>query len=108
MKIHVAIFWVVTPCSVVVGYWHLGEHCCLHLQVVTPCCNVIRYHRFGGPCCLHRQAVTPFSDVVGYRRFGGPCSLSLQGEVTQLYVLWLNTFALVFFLLFCIGTIHFI
>jgi hypothetical protein len=28
----VSIFWVVTSCSVVVGYQRLGGPCCLHLQ----------------------------------------------------------------------------
>jgi hypothetical protein len=32
----VQVFWIVTPCSVVVGYQRFGEPCCLHLQVMTP------------------------------------------------------------------------
>jgi len=32
MRIQVAVFWVVTPCSVVVGYRCFGGPCCLHLQ----------------------------------------------------------------------------
>jgi hypothetical protein len=28
----VEVFWVVTPCSVVVGYQRFGVPCCLHLQ----------------------------------------------------------------------------
>jgi hypothetical protein len=32
VKIQVEVFWVVTPCSVVVGYQHFGGPCCLHLQ----------------------------------------------------------------------------
>jgi hypothetical protein len=38
MNIHFQIFWVVTPCSVVVRYHCFGGPCCLHLQgeVVTP------------------------------------------------------------------------
>jgi hypothetical protein len=32
MKIQVAVFWVMTPCSDVVGYQRFGEPCCLHLQ----------------------------------------------------------------------------
>jgi hypothetical protein len=32
VKIQVDIFWVVTPCSVVVGYQPFGEPCCFHLQ----------------------------------------------------------------------------
>jgi hypothetical protein len=31
-KIHVEVFWAVTPCGVVAGYQHFGGHCCLHLQ----------------------------------------------------------------------------
>jgi len=46
----VEVFWVVTPCSVVVGY-----------------------HRFGGPCCCHLQggvkmaAVCSSETLVPYR-----------------------------------------
>jgi hypothetical protein len=36
MKNEVDVFWVVTPCSVAVGYQRFGEPCCLHLQGVAP------------------------------------------------------------------------
>jgi len=29
VKIHVEVFWVVTPCSFVVGYQRFGRSCCL-------------------------------------------------------------------------------
>jgi hypothetical protein len=32
VKIQVEVFWVVTPCSVVVGYQCFGEPFCLHVQ----------------------------------------------------------------------------
>jgi hypothetical protein len=32
MKIHIAIFWVMTPCGLVTGYQHLGRTHCLHSQ----------------------------------------------------------------------------
>jgi hypothetical protein len=32
IKIQVVVFWVLTPCSVVVGYQHSRGPCCLHLQ----------------------------------------------------------------------------
>jgi hypothetical protein len=32
MKIHVEVFWIVTPCGIVVGYQRFGGPCCLHLQ----------------------------------------------------------------------------
>jgi len=32
MKIQVELFWVVTPCSVVVRNRHFGGTCCLHVQ----------------------------------------------------------------------------
>jgi hypothetical protein len=32
MQIGVEIFWVMTPCSVVVGYQRFGRSCCPHLQ----------------------------------------------------------------------------
>jgi hypothetical protein len=59
----VEVFWIVTPCSVVVGYRRFGGPCCLHLQVfqvevfwvVTPCSVVVGYRRFGGLCCLQLQ-----------------------------------------------------
>jgi hypothetical protein len=52
----VKVFWVVTPCSIVVGYQHFRGPCCLHLQVevfwvVTPCSVVVGYQGFRGPCC---------------------------------------------------------
>ena len=28
----IEIFWVMTPCSLVGGYWYFGERCCLHIQ----------------------------------------------------------------------------
>jgi hypothetical protein len=31
-KIQVEVFWVVTPCSVMVGYRRFERCCCLHLQ----------------------------------------------------------------------------
>jgi hypothetical protein len=78
MKFQVAIFWVVTLCSDVVGYQCFGGPCCLHLQVVTLCNDVLGYQRFGEPCCIHLQVVTPFSVVVGYQRFGGLYCIHLQ------------------------------
>jgi hypothetical protein len=36
----VAVFWVVTRCSVAVAYQRFGRPCCLHFQVVTPCSDV--------------------------------------------------------------------
>jgi len=32
VKIQVEVFWVVTPCSVVVGYQRFGGLSCLHLH----------------------------------------------------------------------------
>jgi hypothetical protein len=31
MKIQVEVFWVVTPCSAVVGYQRFRSPCCIHL-----------------------------------------------------------------------------
>jgi len=36
VKIHVDVFWVVTPCSAVLGYQHFGGPSCLHLQDDIP------------------------------------------------------------------------
>jgi hypothetical protein len=54
------VFWVVTPCSVMVGYNRFGGPCCIYLQVevfwiVTPCSVVVEYQSFGGPYCFHLQ-----------------------------------------------------
>jgi len=32
INIQVEVFWVVTPGSVMVGYWRFGGSCCLHFQ----------------------------------------------------------------------------
>jgi hypothetical protein len=82
--INFEVFWVVTPCSVLLRCQCFRAPCCLHLQVelfwvVTACSVVVGYRRFTGPCCLHLQVevfwvVTPCS-VVRYRRFRGPCCL---------------------------------
>jgi len=55
VKIHVEFFLVLTPCSDVVEYQHLGGPCCLHLQVVTSCSDVVGSQRFGGQCCPYFQ-----------------------------------------------------
>jgi len=63
------VFWIMTLCSVVVGYQRFRELCCLHLQggvsgawieiqvivfwVMTPCSDVLGYQHCRGPCCLH-------------------------------------------------------
>jgi hypothetical protein len=36
VKIHVKVFWVMTPCSDVVGYQHFRGPCCLHLNSLHP------------------------------------------------------------------------
>jgi hypothetical protein len=59
VKIQIEVFWVVTPCGVVVGCQCFGGPCCLCLHakgqirvkvfwVVTPCIDVVGFHRFGG------------------------------------------------------------
>jgi hypothetical protein len=83
MKIQDEVFWVVSPCSVVVGYQHFRGPCCLHLVKIQfevfwaamPHSVVVGYQCFRGPCCLHLVkiqvevfwAVTPCSVVVGYQ-----------------------------------------
>jgi len=32
MKIQVEVFWIVTPCTLVVGYQRFGDPCCLHFH----------------------------------------------------------------------------
>jgi len=59
MNFEVNVSWVVTPCSVVVGYHRFRGPCCLHLWVMTLCSDVVGYQRFGDPCCLqHRHKTT--------------------------------------------------
>jgi len=83
VKIQVEVLWVVTPCSVVVGYHCFRGPCCHHLQsevsgawlgiqvvifwFVTPCGGVVGYQHFGVPCCLHL------------------CPTLLHGVTTQMY-----------------------
>jgi len=50
------VFWVVTPCSAVVGYQRFEGPYCLRLQVVTLCSAVVGYQRFEGPYCLYLHA----------------------------------------------------
>jgi hypothetical protein len=48
VKVHVEIFIVVTPCSIVVGYQRFRSLCCLHLQGEdggSMDCNTTRRHR---------------------------------------------------------------
>jgi hypothetical protein len=42
MKIQVAVFWVVTPCSNVLGYQHFGVPCSFNLQGEVQMCPVNR------------------------------------------------------------------
>jgi hypothetical protein len=44
-KNQIEVFWVVTPCSVVVAYQRFGGPCCLHLQS-----EVIRKLHLGSIC----------------------------------------------------------
>jgi hypothetical protein len=54
VNIQVSVFWVLTPCSVAVGYQHFGQPFCFHLQrenggskvskALVSCRNTIRRH----------------------------------------------------------------
>jgi len=63
MKVHVMVFWVVTPCSDVVGF-----------------------QRFGGPCCLHPQGEVndTVKRVIGRER--SECEKSVFGNALCLYI----------------------
>jgi hypothetical protein len=62
-KIRVEVFWVMTPCSDVVGYRRFGGPYCLYLQgEVNGAWTEIQDLVF--------WVMTPCSDVIGYRRFG--------------------------------------
>jgi hypothetical protein len=80
VKIQVEVFWVLTPCSVAVGYEGIGGPCCLHLQGEASGTS-IQIH------VMVFWVVTPCGDVVGYRSFGGPYCLHLQGEVSIIDIL---------------------
>jgi hypothetical protein len=74
------MFWIMAPCSVVVGWRRFGGPCRLHL------------HSGWSDWCLDIDSilffwvVTPCSDMTGYQRFGGPCCLHLQGEVSGAWI----------------------
>jgi len=64
----VELFWVVSPCSVVLGYQHFTGSCCLHLQGKVGLWNngilremytvsQPRRHRHGYRCCMDRKSV---------------------------------------------------
>jgi len=65
MKIQIVVFWVVMPCSDVVGY-----------------------RRFGGPCCLHLHHSS--SALGRWRRQGPPKSdyLASQLRKLRLEIVW--------------------
>jgi hypothetical protein len=79
--IQVVIFWVMIPCSDVVGHQCFRHPCCLHMQVMLLCSDVVEYQHFREICCLHLHVVTLCHDVVGYQYFSKHCCLQLQGEV---------------------------
>jgi len=43
VKIHVTVFWVVTPCSVVVGYV-LEDHLQVKVEAAWSCETLLSYH----------------------------------------------------------------
>jgi hypothetical protein len=70
IEIRVVVFWIMTPCSDVVGYQRFGGLHCLHLQgeligvwieiqvlvfCVMTVCSDVGYQRFGGLQCFHLQ-----------------------------------------------------
>jgi len=42
VDMEVDVFWVLTPCSVVLGYQRFGGPCCLHLQRTSE--TLVSYH----------------------------------------------------------------
>jgi len=57
IKIQVVVLWIMTSCSIALGYQCFGGPCCLHLQgpdvVVTLCIVAVRYHCYERCCCFH-------------------------------------------------------
>jgi hypothetical protein len=41
VKIQVEFFWIMTPCSVAVGYQRFVTRCCLHLQGKCWCSSAV-------------------------------------------------------------------
>jgi len=58
-RIQVAVFWVVTPSSNVVGYQRFEGPRCLHFWVVSPCIYMVGYQRLEGPRCLQIRWAQP-------------------------------------------------
>jgi len=51
-------FWVVMPCSVMVGYQHFGGPCSLYLHSVTiQKISSLKYHRREKVSKLHRERI---------------------------------------------------
>jgi hypothetical protein len=83
--VQVDVFWFMTPRSVV-GYQRFGRPCCLHLHVcvfwvVTPSSVVVGYQRFRGPYCLHLNCSLP----IEVSEDGGSMELCNVGILPQYY-----------------------
>jgi len=39
VKIHIAVFWIMSPCNDMVGYQCFGEPCCPHFHI-----GILPYH----------------------------------------------------------------
>jgi hypothetical protein len=75
IEIQVAVFWVMTPCSDVVGYRRFGGPYCLHLQGEFSGAWVEIQVKF---LCV----MTLCSDVVGYPSFEDLAAVTTQKTTT--------------------------
>jgi len=75
---HVEVFWVVTPCSVMVRYKRFGGPCCLNLQVevfwvVTP--SILPED--GGSMDLRKIGILPQHHTASQPRRPQPVSITI-------------------------------
>jgi len=93
VKIQVEALWVVTPCSVVVGYQRFGRPCCLYLQGEIWDSRFTRRWKFKSRLYELWRRVELWLDTWGWRQQGPPKwwypSTTLYGVTTQNNSTWM-------------------
>jgi hypothetical protein len=68
LYVQVEVFWVVTPCSVAVGYQHFRGPCCLHLQALFVSLYILMWtQKFPFPS-VYGRAEKPINSSHPYKR----------------------------------------